>query len=103
MDNKEIITLQEYIDKINTKNSLGYFIKIFGTIYKGSFLNRSSENFSFFIESLNEVPYKYIHYNITDIDIIQPTKHEINTLKKHYQNINKIPCVLLIKIESKEE
>ena len=92
-----------FIDNITMKNSVGYFIKISGTTYQGSFFNQSTECFSFFVESLKEIPSKYIHYIVKNIDVIQPTKKEVKTLKNFYQNVKNIPCILELKIESKEE
>lgn len=87
--------LMYFIDNIEIKNSLGYFIKITVTTCKGSF--------SFFVGSLKEIPSKYIHYNVTGIDIIKPTKKEFKTLKNFYQNVKDILCILEIKIESEED
>lgn len=96
-------TLQNFIDNYNVKNSLGYFIKISGVKYKGSFFSQTSKYFTFIVESLKEIPNKYSYYIVTDIDIIAPTKQEIKSLKSFYQNVSKIPCLLEIKIEIKED
>lgn len=100
MENK--IELLEFIDLIDMKNVIGYFIKINATKNVGSFFNRNEERETFFIGSLNEIASKYIHFTIKSINVIQPSIKEVNSLKKLYSNIKKIPAILEINIEKNE-